>query len=148
MGEIKETTNKIILEAYNKFVSDGEISNFEYDVYQDSKANNFIQLRCPKRFKYCSIHYEFLFEKQHGGYSVELHAERIGIMKEMADEFKKIKSIVKQINGRSLDFYSRHRDEYAYAIKITYGFETSPEMMAKDMRALIEETRFLVEDAV
>jgi hypothetical protein len=151
MGQIKETTNEIILKAYKKFVSDGKISNFEYEVDQVSNANHFIQLRCPHRFKYCSIHYEFLFEKQQGGYSVELHAERIEIRKEMADVFKEIASIIKQINGRALVFYSRHRDYYGHAIKIPYGFEASPElpeMMAKDMRSFIEKTHFLVDDAV
>ncbi|OPL11617.1 MAG: hypothetical protein AVO38_15665 [delta proteobacterium ML8_D] len=151
MGEVKETTNEIILEAYNKFVSDGKISNFEYDEYQPTNANNHIQLRWRDANMPRSIHYEFLFEKQHGGYSVELHAERIKIMKEMADAFKKIKSIVKQINSRTLIFYSRHRDDYGDAIKISYGSDVSPEVpeiMAKDMRALIEETRLLVEEAV
>jgi hypothetical protein len=148
MGEIKETTNEIILEAYNKFVSDGKISNFEYDEYQPTNANNHIQLRWRDADMPRSIHYEFLFEKQHGGYSVELHAERIKIMKEMADAFEKITSIVKQINGRTLIFYSRHRDDYGDAIKIPYGSDASPEMMGKDMRTLIEKTRIYVEDAV
>ena len=148
MGEIKETTNEIILEAYNKFLVDGDISNFEYDVYQPTNANNHIQLRWRYADMPRSIHYEFLFEKQHGGYSVELHAERIKIMKEMANAFKKITSIVKQINGRTLVFFSRHRDDYGDAIKIHYGFDASPEIMARDMRSLIEKTRIHVEDAV
>jgi len=151
MGEIKETTNEIILEAYNTFVSDGEIPNFEYDVYQGTNTGNFIQLRCKRCFGFTSIHYEFLFESQGSGYSVELHAERIKIMKEMADAFEKITSIIKQINGRSLVFYSRHREDYGDAIKIPYGFYPSPElpeMMAKDMRGLIKKTRVHVENVV
>jgi hypothetical protein len=69
-------------------------------------------------------------------------------MKEMSDAFKRIASIVKQISSRTLVFYSRHRDDYGDAIKIPYGFDASPEMMAKDMRAFIEKTRSFVEDAV
>ena len=148
MGEIKDTTNEIILEAYNKFVSDGKISNFEYDEYQPTNANNHIQLRWRYADMPRSIHYEFLFEKQHGGYSVELHAERINIIKEMAKAFEKITSIVKQINGRTLIYYSRHRDDYGDAIKIPYGFDASSEIIARDMRSFIEKTRIHVEDAV
>jgi len=148
VDEIKETTNEIILESYNMFVKDGAISGFEYDVYQGTNANNYIQIRWHSAEMPRSIHYEFLFEKRHGGYSVELHAERIKIMKEMAYAFEKITSIVRQINGRDLVFYSSHRDDYGDAIKIPYGFNATPEMMAKDMRALIEKTRIHVEEEV
>lgn len=148
MGEIKETTDETILESYNMLVKDGTISSFEYDVYQGTNSNNYIQIRWHSADMPRSIHYEFLFEKQHGGYSVELHAERIKIMKEMAYAFEKITSIVKQINDRPLVFYSRHRDDYGDAIKISYGSDAAPEMMAKDMRALIEKTRIHVEEAI
>jgi len=125
-----------------------EISNFEYSAYQPTNANNHIQLRWRDGQVPASVHYEFLFEKKHGGYSVELHAEKSKIQKEMCGEFARINFGLRKINNRDLVFYFRHRDDYGAALKISYGFDPSPEMMAKDMRALIAETLFLVEEAI
>ena len=145
MGEIKENTNKLVLRAFRLHE---RILNFEYAVYQPTNANNHIQLRWRNGRVPASVHYEFLFEKKHGGYSVELHAEKSKIQKEMCGEFAKINFGLRKINNRDLGFYFRHRDDYGAALRILYGFDASPEFMAKDMRSLIQETRVLVEDAV
>ena len=146
MGEIKkETTKGTVLRAFELYE---EISNFQHTAYQPTNANNHIQLRWKDPVIPRSVHYEFLFEKQHGGYSIELHAEQSAIMGEMSDEFKRMKSKIKQIHGRNLAFYSRHRDDYGDALKISYGFKVSPEIMAIDMHTLIKKTRVVVEGAI
>ena len=145
MGKIKKTTNKLVLGAFRLYKKN---SNFEYALYQPTNANNHIQLRWLDGRVPASVHYEFLFENKYGGYSVELHAEKSKIQKEMCGEFAIINLGLRKINNRDLVFSFRHRDDYGAALRILYGFDASPEFMAKDMRSLIQETRVLVEDAV
>ena len=137
---------KKVLRAFNLYK---ENSNFSYEEYQPTNANNHIQLRWQDTQMPRTVHYEFLFEKNNGGYSVELHAEKSGIMLEMCGEFAKINFNIRKIKNRDLVFYRRHRaDDFGAALKIPYGTTVLPKLMAEDMRELIKKTRLLVEEAV
>lgn len=145
MGKIKQTTNEKVIEAFRLFKKD---STFEFVVYQPTNANNHIQLRWRDDKVPVSIHYEFLFEKNHGGYSIELHVEKSKIQREICGELAKINFDHRTINEHDLVFYFRHRDDYGPALKVSYGSDVPPEIMAEDMHLLIEKTRKYIENMI